>query len=202
MSIDVTFSPASFPALRDAEHLLAETDARNHGQSIGYAIGLRTAALELAAQRAALDAEHQAMMREGQEKIDQAVGLLAVAAQALNDRAIPLQEQAQATLVTSALELAEAVLEYELSDGHNSARTALARVLSHVDPATVVTVRMNPSDLVMLDRASLDGAQVELTPDPLLQRGDAIADFAEGYLDARIGSALGRARAALLGEPS
>jgi flagellar assembly protein FliH len=202
MSIDVTFSPASFPALRDAEQLRAETDARNHGQSIGYAIGLRTAALELAAQRAAIDAEHQAMMREGQERIDQAVGLLAVAAQALNDRAIPLQEQAQATLVSSALDLAEAVLEYELSDGHNSSRTALARVLRHVDPATVVTVRMNPSDLVMLDRASLDGANVELTPDPLLQRGDAIADFAEGYLDARIGSALGRARAALLGESS
>ncbi|MCU1401718.1 MAG: hypothetical protein JWM70_42 [Microbacteriaceae bacterium] len=202
MSIDVTFSPANFPALRDAEQLRAETDAQNRGQSIGYAIGLRTAALELTAQRAAFDAEHRAMMQEGQERIDEAVALLAVAARALNDRAIPLQEQAQDTLVSSALELAEAVLEYELSDGHNSARTALARVLGHVDPATVVTVRMNPSDLVMLDRASLDGANVELTPDPHLQRGDAIADFAEGYLDARIGSALDRARAALLPEPS
>jgi flagellar assembly protein FliH len=202
MSIDVTFSPASFPALRDAEQLRAETDARNHGQSVGYAIGLRTAALELAARRVALDAEHQAMMREGQEKIDQAVAILAVAAQALNDRAIPLQEEAQDTLVSSALELAEAVLECELSDGHHSARTALARVLGHVDPATVVTVRMNPSDLMMLDRVSLDEARVDLTPDPLLRRGDAIADFAEGYLDARIGSALGRARAALLGEQS
>jgi flagellar assembly protein FliH len=202
MSIDATFSPARFPALRDAEQLRADTDAQNRGQSIGYAIGLRTAALELAEQRAALDAEHQARMREGQTRVDEAVALLTVAAQALNDRAIPLQEEAQDTLVSSALELAEAVLEYELSDGHNSARTALARVLSHVDPATVVTVRMNPSDLVMLDRVSLDGAKVELTPDPLLQRGDAIADFAEGYLDARIGSALDRARAALLGDRS
>jgi flagellar assembly protein FliH len=202
MSIDVSFSPASFPALRDAAQLRAETDAQNRGQSIGYAIGLRTAALELAEQRATLDAEYQAMMRDGQARIDEAVALLAVAAQSLNDRAIPLQEEAQDTLVSSALELAEAVLEYELSDGHNSARSALARVLSHVDPATVVTVRMNPSDLVLLDRASLDGAKVELTPDPLLQRGDAIADFAEGYLDARIGSALDRARAALLGDRS
>jgi flagellar assembly protein FliH len=37
-------------------------------------------------------------------------------------------------------------------------------------------------------------------PDLSLARGDAIAEYPDGELDARIGSALARARAALAGE--
>jgi flagellar assembly protein FliH len=45
-------------------------------------------------------------------------------------------------------------------------------------------------------------AGVELSPDASIARGDAVADLPVGYLDARIGTAVARARAAILGEQS
>ena len=45
----------------------------------------------------------------------------------------------------------------------------------------------------------VDVAGVELKPDPTLNPGDAVGEYPDGWIDARIGSALERAKQALLG---
>ena len=78
---------------------------------------------------------------------------------------------------------------------HNGAVAALARVrAADVEP---VAVRLHPEDLRALgpDPELPEGAR--LVADPSLSRGDAVADLPDGWLDARIGTALERARTAL-----
>jgi flagellar assembly protein FliH len=64
------------------------------------------------------------------------------------------------------------------------------------------TVRMNPLDLGVLDDAVRAASGVSFTADASIARGDAIADLPLGYLDARIATAVARARAAMLGDTS
>ena len=99
----------------------------------------------------------------------------------------------------AALELATAVLGCELADAERSARAALARVLDTPVPAGLQTVRLHPRDLEALRTAGVVPgiAGVELVADPHLAPGDAVGEHPDGFLDARIGAALDRARAAL-----
>ena len=146
------------------------------------------------------NAETAAKLSERNAQLDAALAALDAAARDLHARAIPTIEQVQDVLVASALELAEAILGRELMDTKNSARAALARVLDHADPRTLLTVRMNPDDIAELDAAGRPASGVEIIADDTIARGDALGDFSDGYLDARIQTALARARAALLGE--
>jgi flagellar assembly protein FliH len=59
---------------------------------------------------------------------------------------------------------------------------------------------MHPADLSVLNEAEKAAAGVVFVEDPSVNRGDAFTEFDTGYLDARIASALERARRALLGE--
>jgi len=61
----------------------------------------------------------------------------------------------------------------------------------------VQVVRLNPSDLAALDPSTIEAAGVALAADPSLARGDAVTEFSNGFLDARISTALARARAAI-----
>ncbi|WP_166786604.1 hypothetical protein, partial [Cryobacterium sp. TMT1-19] len=181
-----------------------------------YTAGLRAAAAEVDARIARLDAEQAAAGAIGQARIDRAVALLGAAAAALHERTVPVIQEAEDTLVATALELAEAILGYSLGDADASARAALGRALATgatgVTGATVTTgalgtirphsVRMNPADLALIDLITRADAGVDFTADADLARGDAIAEFPDGFLDARIGTALTRAKAALTGARS
>ncbi|HXD62170.1 MAG TPA: FliH/SctL family protein [Lacisediminihabitans sp.] len=204
MSIDSDFAALTFPALRHPNQDALDAQARTQGHAAGYASGLRAAAREAEARVVELNAETAAMLNERNAQLDSALSALEAAARQLHERAIPTIEHAQDVLVSSAIELAEAILGYELADGPRSARAALARVLDHTDPKLLLNVRMNPADVAELDGARSDSAPtasgVEIIADASVARGDALGDFADGYLDARIRTALDRARAALLGE--
>lgn len=200
MSLD--FLPVTFPSLSTAGRERADADSRAAGHAAGYAAGLRAAGAELAGQRAALDAEHRAAISHERARTDRAIAVLAAAAAALDGRLLPIVSDAQDAIAASALDLAEAIIGAELADDERSAKAAVARVLSAVDPATVITVRLNPLDLGVLDEAVRASAGVHFTADASVARGDALADLPVGYLDARIGTAVARARAAILGEPT
>jgi flagellar assembly protein FliH len=191
------FSPVSFPSLPNPVSDQADADARAAGHAAGYAAGLRAAGAELAGQKAALDAEHRAAVLHEAARMDRAIAVLGAASAALDARMVPVLTDAQDAVAASALELAEAILGSELSDGERSARSAVIRVLSAVDPATIVTVRLNPLDLGVLDPSVLSAAAVSFTPDASIARGDAVADLPVGYLDARIATAVDRVRAAI-----
>ena len=197
MSSDAGFSTLSYPALRNAASDSRDDQARVSGHAAGFAAGLREAEAQVAARIAALEAETAASISHGRARVDLAVALLNSAADALDTRTVPLLESAHATLAESAMLVAEAVVGSELSDAGVAARSALHRALDSVDVGVVHEVRMNPADLATLGPDMLAAAGVTFTPDATLARGDAMTQFPDGYLDARIGSALARVKAAI-----
>jgi len=197
------FFPLTFPSLpSSAKQDQADADNRAAGHAAGYASGLRAAGAELAGQKAALDAEHRAALLHDAARTDRAIAVLTSAAAALDSRLLPVVTDAQDAIAASALDLAEAIIGETLADGERSAKAALTRALAAVDPATITTVRLNPLDLGVLDETVRAAAGVSFTADASIARGDAIAELPLGYLDARIGTAVARARAAILGDAS
>ncbi|WP_422934681.1 FliH/SctL family protein [Sinomonas sp. P47F7] len=186
--------PVVYPTLNPS----GEAEGFTRGHAAGYAAGLRRADAELAARRAELDAEHAEAVEHGRTQLRAAVALLEGAAFALAERTAPVLEEADAQLAAAAIALAEAVIGHELSDAPTGARAALARALSGRDADAVVAVRLNPADLALLEPGA-GPSRVALVPDPAVGRGDAVSVYPDGELDARIGSALVRARAALAG---
>ena len=200
MSIEASFSPVSYPALRNNAQAKIELQSRTSGHTAGYAAGLQAAAADMAAQTARHEVALAEALADGQARIDAALAVLAAAAEALTRRTVPVITEAQDAIAATAVELAEAIIGRELDSAETSSRSALQRALADVDPALVLVVRMNPEDLASLDEDTILGAGVTLTADAALGRGDAVSEFADGYLDARVSSALERARAAILEE--
>lgn len=174
----------------------AVAEATRRGHAAGYAAGLREAARTVAERREQLEAEHARTVERVRQECVRALAALGAAAAQLRAREVAAVQDAQDVLAAAALDLAEAVIGVELADGETSARAALARALADVDAESVRVVRLNPADLHHLDTATAD---VRLVGDPSVPVGDAVAELDHGLLDAAIGSALRRARAALLG---
>ena len=200
MSTDAGFGRIAFPRLRDEEQDRVAAQSRAEGHAAGYTEGLRLAAEDVARRTDQINAEHAANERFGEAQIDHAVSLLAAATRALNERTVPVIQQVESTLVHTALELAEAILGTELSQTEPSARRALERALrpaDQVDRSEIHTIRMHPKDLADL-RAHTRGLEgIQFVSDSRLERGDAMTEFSEGFLDARISTAFARAKVAL-----
>ncbi len=173
--------------------------ARAAGFAAGFAAGARAAAraAETARRRAAYDREVAA--RQADERTEAALAVLAAAARAARERAVPVLAQAEQALHEAALALAGAVLAVELTDERTAAAAALARVRAAAAMADDVTVRLHPQDLALLADVEALPAGVVLVADPTLGRGEAFGEHADGWLDGRIDEALRRARAALEG---
>ncbi|GAB3568359.1 hypothetical protein GCM10027405_30020 [Arthrobacter alkaliphilus] len=201
MSTEAEFQRVVFPDIQPAERSRREDRGYTQGHAAGYADGIRAAAAEQRRLREQLDVEHRAMLDAGRLAVARSVRVLEEAAAASRQHRSNVLEEAQDVLAASAIELAEAILGYELKDGRNSARAAVARALATVtDVQTVTTVRLHPADLAALDTVDAGSmAGVELKADPTLNPGDAVAEYPQGWIDARLGAALDRAKAALLG---
>jgi len=191
--VPTQFHPLVDPATDEAGSAQAREHARAVGFAAGFAAGareaVRVADIEADLTRSAAARSEQARAGEHARLVAALVG----ATRSLSAREAPVLARAQSALNAAAVELAEAVLGVELSDGPTSARAALARALSG-EPAGEVAVRLNPQDLALLGAGP---AGVRMVADPTLAPGDAMAEHADGVLDARIGAALARARAVL-----
>ncbi|TFB83821.1 hypothetical protein E3O44_18440 [Cryobacterium algoricola] len=196
---DPPFSAISFPTLRAVTGDDTIEAARVQGHAAGYTAGIRAAASDIAAQVARLEADHAARVWQIQAQLDRTVRLLTAASTALDARTLPVLHDAEDTLIATALDLAEAVIGYELRDGPAAARLAMRRALDPASATRPNAVRMHPADLAVIDPAVIAATGVQFQADPSLARGDAVSEFADGFLDARIGTAFERARAALLG---
>jgi flagellar assembly protein FliH len=192
--------PIVFPSLQTS----GESEGFTRGHAAGYSAGLRKAEAEARALRAQLETQHTAAREGGQRRLASAVVLLDAAAAALRARTTPVLAEADAELAAAAVALAEAVIGRELSDAPTGAKAALERALSAPDSDAVVAVRLHPADIALLEAELLKterstAAQVAFVPDSSLARGDAVAEYPDGELDARIRTAVARARAALAG---
>jgi flagellar assembly protein FliH len=210
MSSD-TFLSLNIPRLGNSSSRRIEEQAHAQGHAAGYIAGLRAAQSDHAERAAQYETEQAAAAQAAAERVDRAVALLSAAARAMNERTLPLLADAHGQLAAAAAELAESILGVELADHERSARAAVDRALAGVETRLVHCVRLNPADLALLDefnlngehgRPGVSGADITFTADPELRRGDAVTEFADGYLDARIGSALERATIALRRENS
>ena len=206
--------PVVFPAVQPSARTEEQDRGYVQGHAAGYAAGLRAGAADQTRLASRLQAEHNAATASNRAAAAQSVALLAAAAAAFQQRFRLVLQDAETVLAASALDLAEAVLAYELDDGDRTARAALQRALSGGAAGAgdsagdrlkggaqeVSAVRLHPADIAVLAASGItEGIGVELVPDSSLARGDAMAQYPEGWLDARLGTALARARAALLG---
>ena len=80
-----------------------------------------------------------------------------------------------------------------MSDASARARAALERVLTVPALPADVVVRMHPQDLAALGEVP---GGITVVPDPALAPGDAVAEHADGSVDARLGAAFARVRTA------
>ena len=187
------FSPVVLPDLSDRGD-----GAESRGFAAGYAEGLRHAADQHRRAETEREARLAAAIAAEQQRTQQAVNALTRAAAALNNHVVPAVEDAEQTLIDTALDLAEAVLGSEVSGGRVSAAQTLRRALDAAGREQVADVRLNPVDLAALDGTSLPD-DVTVTADPALAPGDATATLRHGWFDARICEALDRARTVLNG---
>lgn len=197
MSTETPVFAHAFPALASQEQ--GSTD-RSHaqGHAVGYAAGMRAAAEELRRTAAAQQVEHAVFRQREQARIDQAVRGLDAAARAFAVKVATVGSASEQLVHAAALDLAEAVIGAQLRAG-DPARLALARALQTTDPNDVRRIRLSPADWDSLDDETRAATGVALVPDPALTTGDAMVDLSNGYLDARIHSALARAKLALEG---
>lgn len=195
MSTDAPVFAHAFPSLALPTDGKAD---RSHaqGHAAGYAAGMRAAVAEVSRAAAAQEAELVAFQQRQLARTDQAVRSLEAAAQALTARVVLIDGASQQLVHAAALDLAEAIVGAQLRSD-DPARLALKRALRDVDPDDVRRVRLSPADWASLDEQTRTSTGVTLVADPTLATGDAMVDLADGYLDARIGTALARARQAL-----
>lgn len=206
MSTDAAFAPLTIPVLAETEQEHAAlASARARGYATGYADGRRVAAEEQAAWLAAAEKAHATQEAQLAERAAVLANALRAAAVELREATVPVLAEVEDVLVEAAFELATAVVGEALSDRIAAARAAVARALSGETAGAVAIVRLNPEDLALLEAAGAgDGGGADtaasaprLVADPALAPGDAIGELPAGWLDARVSSALARAREAL-----
>lgn len=193
MSTDA-FSPVLFPRLDRREDGSEHARARLRGYADGHAEGYRAGLAEAASAQRVADAERAAREQESARRVEDAVSALHAAARSFGERERELTAAAQDHVLRCAIELAELILLGELTDAGASAAAAARRALEVGEPDEIREVRLHPDDLRTLEGTI---AGLLLIADDTLDRGDAVAILDHGRIDARVGSALERARRAL-----
>ena len=203
MSTDANFALAQLPVLGDGRARAVRESARVAGYAAGWAEGSRAAAQAAREASARTTARADSDRARARTDIDAAVDALTRAAQAAQARTVPVLEDVHSTLLARALELAEAVVGVEMSDGARSARAAITRALDIPADVELVRVRLNPADLAAVQEGIAGLGEVclpddvALLADATLDPGDARSEFSGGFLDGHLGTAFARARAAL-----
>ena len=167
------------------------------GFSSGWAAGQKRATREAEQERNILNEDARLAEEARTEAYVDAMDEIQAIADAVSSRDALVIEDMKAALMEAAVDLAEALIGAELSDAPTRAKAALKRALSMNDPKDIVKVNMNPQDVATLTSLGVD-CPVKLVPDSELDPGDAVAYMPEGLLDARLTSAVRRAREALV----
>lgn len=181
--------------------------ARALGYAEGWSSGSRAAAAQAESVQAALLQEHERAAAVAQAAVTSALsGLERAANQLQRDLAPTLDDVADAVL-DAALALARAIIGAELAVVDAAAQSAVRRALRPLPTDRLVTLRLNASDVAVLDGVVtrtatgdfFEGHQVRVVADPSVQPGDAVAEQAGSVVDAAIESGFARAVEVLRG---
>ncbi|RZI94935.1 MAG: hypothetical protein EOO67_03630 [Microbacterium sp.] len=195
------FVRREIPRLAGASDARERERARRQGHALGYAEGLRAAAAqaELATERA--EAERRAARAADAHTVDRARLAVEIAAVSLKGKVDAITEVAEEKIWALAIELAETILERELSDPVRAARTALARAENAVGGAAEAVVIISDVDLATLDaldaRPRSEGTGLRIESSAGLSSGDAVVHVGDGQVDLQVRAALRRARLAI-----
>ena len=161
-----------------------------HGYDDGYQAGmvegLAAGRAAAAAEAAAAVARAEALFRSLVEAADDLRRRQALELSGLED-----------TLARTAFDLASAVVGRELQLSSSPGADALARALALVPAGCMATARLHPGDVASLGAAP---EAVAVIADPAIEPGGCILEVGDSRIDAQLGSALDRVRAALLGD--
>lgn len=174
-----------------ARHLLDEVLAE--ARAAGYADGYRRG-------EAAATAAHETAQGEWRHRAERALAALAGAAAGWQARQAVALTDIEDAVVEAAFDLARAVVGRELELARHPGRDALARALALAPEGVAVAARLHPDDLAALGEATdlaPAGCELTLVPDPAVEPGGCLLDAGATRIDAQIGPALERVRAAL-----
>ncbi|GAA3448007.1 FliH/SctL family protein [Planomonospora venezuelensis] len=208
-----TFTAARFAAdFGPGNNLPTEIveEARATAQAAGYAAGwaqgreeARAEAQRIAQATARAEAERTARAEAEQTaRLDSALTALAASAGQLERQTAPVATEIEELILQTAFTIAEAVLGREIAHSPEPGREALARALELAPAGRPVLVRLNPGDHATLvgageARFDFDGRDVALVADAGLEPGDAVAECDATSVDARLSTAVQRAKEAL-----
>jgi flagellar assembly protein FliH len=193
---------AAPPARLGVIEELSANHERESDTAAGYDAGYRAGYREgLEAGRAAAASE----ARAAAVRLDQAMAALSAAASGLAQRRALELAGLEDTIATVAVDLAAAVIGRELQVAASPGADALARAMALVPAGSPVVARLHPADAELVLSSSASGntvvpPAVTIVPDPRVEPGGCLLDVGDAQIDAQLGSALDRARAALLGE--
>ena len=175
------------------------------GYAAGWAQGRQAAQQEVRRVTEQLAAQALEVAGHDAGRVQQALSAVVSAVDRLEQRVAPGIAEVEAAIVAIGFQLAEAIVGRELEVATNPGRDAVVRALSTITTDRTVTIRLNPSDLATLaDLAGgtvptvVDGRPVALVAEPTIAIGDAIAECDTTTVDARLATAVDRARKALL----
>lgn len=170
--------------------------ARREGHALGFAQGLRDAAVQARRDAERADAERRAAAEAEAAAMVATRAAVEAAAASLAVRMDALSALAEERVWELAVELAETILDRELSDPVRAARTALARAERAADAVDAVIV-LSPADAAVLDGLGERPTTLTVETSAALSPGDAVVHVPDGQIDLRVNDALARARAAL-----
>lgn len=155
------------------------------GYQQGYSEGLETG-LKAAEQQADTRAYEMA-------------AVLGQAIDAFHHRETVALQDIESNVVELALSLAATILDREIDAAINPGADAISRALKLAPERGELTVRMNPTDCETLGDLSLGapGRDLVLVPDPSIEVGGVLVETDTAVIDARISTALARAREVL-----
>lgn len=203
-----TVQRIAFPVIGDPAGRERAVGADVRGHAAGYTAGLRAAQAETDALRARLQAEHVALTASLRADTVRRLAVLDAATTAMLSTIAPVLDDAHDSVASAAIDLAEAIVGYEIRASRplvgpdddreariaSGAETTVRRALASIDRTVPVAVRLSPADAARVTDVDLP---VPVVADPALRDGDALVDLPQGMLDARIATALDRARTAL-----
>lgn len=166
------------------------------GYQAGFAEGLGAGRAAAAAESADAMARAETLVRSLAEAADDLRRRQALELTGLED-----------ALARAAFDLASAVVGRELQLSASPGADALARALALIPAGCRATARLHPDDVASLGAvsSSLPGGTPEppgiaVIADPAIEPGGCILEVGDSRIDAQLGSALDRVRAALLGD--
>jgi flagellar assembly protein FliH len=186
----------------------ARVDARAVGYAQGWSQGLREAAESQATQVAATEAQERLLLTGHQQRLAAALQALHAAAAQLEQQSVAVTNEISDQILSSAVELAQALLGRELRDPAVAAPAALARILQLAPANEPVTVWLSPADHETLTGAhatelvatvqGVTGRSISFEVDSALQPGDALGRCGCTTIDARLAEGVDRLRKYLL----